>query len=149
MKARGFTLIELLFCMALIGIVLSFGGWVYQVFHGFQYRYLAHVEKTYDLIQLQDRLQKDFAGATNLESFTPDCFFLMNQPKEEGIQYCMTETFLLRSHRSYLDTFKLRGRWNIEDESFFIQDLDSELTFYFHLPPRSQAKALTLNANQP
>lgn len=149
MKAQGFTLIELLFCMALIGLVLSFGGWVYQVFHGFQYRYLAQVEKTYESIHLEDRLQKDFAHAEAIASLGIDCFQLLDGDKQEKVRYCLTENLLIRSHHIYQDTFKLHARWNLSETSLHIQDLDTELSYSFNLTPRSRAKKLTINANQP
>lgn len=150
MKAQGFTLIELLFCMALIGAILSFGGWVYQVFHGFQYRYITQVDKTYDLILLQDRLQKDFSEARMLEVLSPECFRLLNQDQEKQVQYCLREGVLLRSRQARIDSFAFEGIWRSGEASVMIQEKDTDMRFSFHLPPRSQAQvAITHKPSNP
>lgn len=140
MKSKGFTLIELLCCMALIGIVLSLGAWVYQVFQGFQHRYHAQVEHTYDFLQLQDRLSKDFENAAAIESIQTHCIALRDTRNIETVRYCIRPQFFTRSHQGLIDTFEVKGTWQIKEKALFIQESSSNLNFSFHLPSASQAK---------
>ncbi|MEM6801595.1 MAG: type II secretion system protein [Bacteroidota bacterium] len=141
MKQKGFTLIELLFCMSLIALLISMGAWVYQNFQAFQHRYLLKIDQTYDLIQLQQRLDQDFRQAEFLELSPNACLILKSKDRSSTIHLCKAEKALIRIKEEQIDSLQFEGSWTPQPDGLILIEAESGIRFHFSLLPKAKVEA--------
>lgn len=138
-QQKGFTLIEIMMALALTGIVLVMGGYIYKIFTDFQYRYQERIDRTYDTAILHHQLHQDLTHAWQLEAI-PNGFILQNRKGEPQISYYQTNGYLIRSWDEVSDSLPFQGILLSGTTGIELQDSISGLSHHFYFPERSHAK---------
>lgn len=109
-RLAGFTLVELIVSMALIGMILLMGQYVYMTLTRFHVQFVERIDTTYDSGQAAAMLRWDCWRASDATMEEGE-LALWDADGSLQARYELADTLLIRKKGSLADTLRFYGYW--------------------------------------
>lgn len=117
-------------------MLVLLGGYVYGIFHQFQKQYELRVDQTYDAALVQSMIQKDVSRSRDYTQVNETQLCI--EAKHFHVCYSLTDSFLIRSFDTQVDTLFFQGQWQAFDrQRFRLHDQIHQISYSFSLPKRA------------
>lgn len=142
-RLKGFTLLETLLALALTGLVLALGFWVYRIMGQYHQLYQGWVEQSFQRHQVVSVIRTQAQSADQVRSYLPEAVTLLRR-KQLQAELRFTTVGLLCITPLRTDTLSAWGFWELDTDPrcFRWVDTITDQVHVFHLLPVGRAQPL-------